>query len=63
MRRHYPTGKNSNGEVFSYVIPSEITGVSMGKRPSKWKKKGRMRWKWVRKRMRRKMRRMEQRKA
>lgn len=38
-------------------------GATMGKRPSKWKKKGRMRWKWVRKRMRRKMRRMEQRKA
>jgi len=38
-------------------------GAIMGKRPRKWKKKGRMRWKWVRKRMRRKMRRMKQRKA
>jgi len=34
----------------------------MGKRPRKWKKKGRMRWKWVRKRMRRKLRRLRQRK-
>jgi large subunit ribosomal protein L41e len=34
----------------------------LGKRPRKWKKKGRMRWKWVRKRMRRKMRRLKQRK-
>ncbi len=33
----------------------------MGKRPRKWKKKGHMRWKWVRKRMRRKMRRIKQR--
>ncbi|MEM2874748.1 MAG: hypothetical protein QW567_01820 [Candidatus Hadarchaeales archaeon] len=40
----------------------EKGGMLIGKRPRKWKKKGRMRWKWVRKRMRRKMRRIKQRK-
>jgi large subunit ribosomal protein L41e len=34
----------------------------MGARPRKWKKKGKMRWKWVKKR-RKKMRRMQKRRV
>lgn len=33
----------------------------MGARPRKWKKKGRMRWKWVKKRRKRLKRRMKRR--
>ena len=30
-----------------------IGGYLMGDRPRKWKKKGRMRWKWIKKKRRR----------
>jgi len=33
----------------------------MGSRPRKWKKKGHMRWKWIRKRMRRLRKKMKRR--
>jgi large subunit ribosomal protein L41e len=33
----------------------------MGARPRKWKKKGHMRWKWIKKRRKRKKRKMKRR--
>ena len=46
-------------KLLRYIIT--LRGVHMGDRPRKWKKKGRMRWKWIKKRRRRLKRRMKRR--